>query len=228
MFAEAGVDFDIFYANSNIHPESEYQHRLATIREYVETESVAVIEGAYEPERWEKTAGKIGAAITELQQKAGLEQEIIDQPNPFPLPDKAPGTAEIEAARAELVRLRKSRCRACYRLRLEETAAYAAAHGYDCISTTLSVSPYQYTDVIEEELVRAAKGAGISADFRDFRPYFPENERRSKELGMYRQNFCGCRISDEEAQLERAVRKAARKARKQAAKTAKAIKEKEN
>ena len=35
---------------------------------------------------------------------------------------------------------REERCRACYRLRLEETARYAAAHGYDAVSTTLTVT----------------------------------------------------------------------------------------
>ena len=40
-------------------------------------------------------------------------------------------------------------------------------------------------------------------------------------MGIYRQNFCGCHFSDEEAQLERTIRKAARKAKKAALKAAK-------
>lgn len=107
---------------------------------------------------------------------------------------------------------RPDRCRACYRLRLMHTAHKAAEDGYDAISTTLSVSPYQYTDIIASELERAAAEAGIKYVFRDFRPAYPEATRRSRELGMYRQKYCGCRFSIQEAQLDRFERKTARKA----------------
>jgi len=36
---------------------------------------------------------------------------------------------------------RASCCTVCYRLRLEQTAKYAAAHGFDWFCTTLSISP---------------------------------------------------------------------------------------
>lgn len=115
---------------------------------------------------------------------------------------------------------REARCRACYRMRLEETARVAAERGFDGIGTTLSVSPYQYTDVIREEVERAATGAGVAPVFEDFRPYYDEATRRSRQLGMYRQNFCGCRISDLEAAAERAERKAERAAAKAAERAA--------
>ena len=63
---------------------------------------------------------------------------------------------------------------------------------------------------------RAAEREGIEGVFEDFRPYYDEATRRSRALGMYRQNYCGCRISDEEATAERAERKAQRAAAKQA------------
>lgn len=115
---------------------------------------------------------------------------------------------------------RRARCRACYRLRLEETAQRAAEAGFDGIGTTLSVSPYQYTDVIREEVERAAAAAGVRAVFEDFRPFYDEATRRSRELGMYRQNYCGCRFSDAEAAAERAERKAARAAAREAERAA--------
>lgn len=61
---------------------------------------------------------------------------------------------------------REARCRACYRLRLEETARVAAERGFEGIGTTLSVSPYQYTQVIREEVERAAAQAGDRARVR--------------------------------------------------------------
>ena len=110
---------------------------------------------------------------------------------------------------------RADRCRACYRIRLEELARYAHEHGFEGIGTTLTVSPYQYTDIINEELERAAAPyEGLSAVFQDFREFYPQATIRSRELGMYRQNYCGCAYSDAEAAAERAERKAARKAAK--------------
>ena len=120
------------------------------------------------------------------------------------------GAAEGDPAR------RKARCRACYRLRFEEAAALAAEQGFDALGTTLSVSPYQYTDVIREELERAAAAAGVQPLFEDYRPFYDEATHRSRELGMYRQNYCGCRFSDAEAAAERAERKAQRAAQREA------------
>ena len=95
-------------------------------------------------------------------------------------------------------------------------ARCAAGHGFDGISTTLTVSPYQYTEVIQEELVRASRAYGVDSVFEDFRPFYDEATRRSRALGMYRQNYCGCRISQAEAEAERRERKAARAAEREA------------
>lgn len=115
---------------------------------------------------------------------------------------------------------RQARCRACYRLRLEEAARYAAEQGFDGLCTTLSVSPYQYTDIIREEVTRAAERAQLAPVFEDFRPFYDEATRRSRALGMYRQNYCGCQFSAEEAAAERAERKAAREAAREAKRVA--------
>lgn len=109
---------------------------------------------------------------------------------------------------------REDRCRVCYRLRLEEAARYAATHGFEGMATTLTVSPYQCTDIIAEELERACAPYGIAAVFRDYRPCYPQATTRSRALGMYRQNYCGCGYSAKEAQAEREERKEAREAEK--------------
>lgn len=105
---------------------------------------------------------------------------------------------------------RPERCRACYRMRLEESARFAKEHGFSALSTTLTVSPYQYVGAIGEELERAC-GDGLEPIFRDFRPYYPEATRISRELGMYRQNYCGCSLSDAEAAAERKQRREQRR-----------------
>ncbi|MBN1193074.1 MAG: epoxyqueuosine reductase QueH [Coriobacteriia bacterium] len=106
---------------------------------------------------------------------------------------------------------RSSRCRACYRLRIGMVAAEAARLGYDAVATTLSVSPYQDAEAIREEGEKACAREGVRFLHTDFRDRYPEATRRSRELGMYRQNYCGCAPSMAEAAAEGEARKAARR-----------------
>ena len=110
----------------------------------------------------------------------------------------------------------RERCRACYRVRFEASARYAKEHGFPALGTTLSVSPYQYADIIEEELDRACALFGITPFFEDYSPLYPETISLSKEAGLYRQDYCGCLPSKAEADEGRARRKAEREARKAA------------
>ena len=112
---------------------------------------------------------------------------------------------------------RRARCRACYRLRVGLVAREAARGGYDAVATTLTVSPYQDVDSIREEGERACAEYGVRFLATDFRDRYPEATRRSRELGMYRQNYCGFAPSAIEASAEREARKAARNAARDAA-----------
>lgn len=102
------------------------------------------------------------------------------------------------------------RCRACYRLRIGLVAEEAARRGFDAVATTLTVSPYQDPEGIREAGEEVCARAGVRFLVTDFRDRYPEATRRSRELGMYRQNYCGCAPSKEEAAAERAARKAER------------------
>ena len=79
------------------------------------------------------------------------------------------------------------------------------------MSTTLVVSPYQLFDACGEILAAVAPRYGLTPVWRDFRPFYPEATRESRELGMYRQNYCGCRFSAAEAAIERHEARDARK-----------------
>lgn len=111
---------------------------------------------------------------------------------------------------------REARCRACYALRLSEACRVAEQLGIAHVSTTLVVSPYQLFDVCREQLERLAGAHGLTMVWRDFRSWYPQATTRSRELGMYRQNYCGCRFSAAEAALERHEARDARKAAKAA------------
>ena len=60
----------------------------------------------------------------------------------------------------------------CYKVRLEKTAKYAKENGYDTISTTLLISPYQKHDVLKKMGEEIAKKYGLEFLYRDFRIRF--------------------------------------------------------
>lgn len=117
---------------------------------------------------------------------------------------------EAKVAPAGLAR--EARCRACYRVRLEESCRVAKKEGFHYISTTLVVSPYQLFDACHEVLSKLAPKYGLEEVWRDFRPHYPESVTDSRALGMYRQNYCGCRFSAAEAVIERHEARDMRKA----------------
>ena len=106
---------------------------------------------------------------------------------------------------------RVRRCRACYALRLRESVRVAREMGIGHVSTTLAVSPYQLFDDCFEILTALAEAQGLTPVVRDFRPHYPDATKKSRELGMYRQNYCGCRFSAAEAAIERHEARDARK-----------------
>ncbi len=94
-----------------------------------------------------------------------------------------------------------NRCPECYRVRLTRTAQQAQRLGYEYFSTTLMVSPYQKID----ELIKIGKELGekYEVEFvegREWSKNFREAQTKAKELGMYRQKYCGCKFSLKEVQ----------------------------
>ena len=94
------------------------------------------------------------------------------------------------------------RCEWCYSSRLEETARYAAEHGFEAFSTTLLASVYQRHDRIAEIAREMAAKHGVEFLYRDFRPNFRAGNQRARELGFYMQKYCGCVFSEEERYLK--------------------------
>ena len=89
------------------------------------------------------------------------------------------------------------RCFRCYRMRLAESAAYAAANGFDYFTTTLSISPLKNAQKLNEIGAALSEEFGVPYLFSDFKK--KDGYKRSLELskvyGLYRQNYCGCRFS---------------------------------
>lgn len=94
------------------------------------------------------------------------------------------------------------RCLVCYRLRLEKAAQYAAENGFDYFCTTLTISPMKNAaalNEISEELSRIYPVKPLLSDFKKKGGYLRSIEL-SREYGLYRQNYCGCVFSKQEAE----------------------------
>ncbi len=94
------------------------------------------------------------------------------------------------------------RCSLCFHIRLSETAKYAKEHGYNIITTTLSISPHKNAILINQigdEVSKEFKVDFYSADFKK-RGGFEKSIKMSKESGLYRQSYCGCIFSKKSAE----------------------------
>jgi len=103
------------------------------------------------------------------------------------------------------------RCESCYRLRMIQTARLARERGFDFFCVTLTVSRHKNSRVLERIGREVAQAEGIAYLAEDFkkRDGYNQSIRRSKELGLYRQDYCGCSISRSEALQRRRRREAA-------------------
>lgn len=90
-----------------------------------------------------------------------------------------------------------ARCYECYKLRLFKTAERAKNGGFDYFASTLSVSPYKNAVWLNEIGFAAQEKFGVNylpSDFKKRGGYL-RSTQLSKEFGLYRQSFCGCRFS---------------------------------
>lgn len=89
------------------------------------------------------------------------------------------------------------RCLACFALRLNKTAEYAKANGFEYFTTTLSVSPHKNADSVNRAGEEAARRFGIKYLYADFKKKngYLRSLQLSAEFSLYRQNYCGCLYS---------------------------------
>ena len=89
---------------------------------------------------------------------------------------------------------RGSRCTICFNLRLDKTAKLASELNYDYFCSTLSVSPYKNSNLINEigkKYEDIYKVKWLYSDFKKENGYKKSIEL-SKKYNLYRQNYCGC------------------------------------
>lgn len=143
----------------------------------------------YPPEEYHRRE----AELERFVEQAGYHYPVVELPyNPQEFYDAVKGL-EQEPEKGE-------RCTVCYRLRLEQTARYAAEHGFDWFCTTLSISPMK--DPVRINTLGTELGARYGVWFlpSEFRKKdgYKRSLALSAEYGLYRQDYCGCVFSKQE------------------------------
>ncbi|NTU61574.1 MAG: epoxyqueuosine reductase QueH, partial [Caldiserica bacterium] len=80
-----------------------------------------------------------------------------------------------------------ARCSGCFEFRLEKAASVARSIRIALFTTSLLISPYQKHDLLANV---GSKFDGFR--YFDLRPFYADSQMQAKELGIYRQKYCGC------------------------------------
>ena len=97
-----------------------------------------------------------------------------------------------------------ARCAKCFYLRLKKTAQYANENGFEYFATTLTLSPLKNAALLNETGEKVAQERGIKWLPTDFKKKggYQRSIELSKELNLYRQNYCGCEFSKNKNPVE--------------------------
>lgn len=89
------------------------------------------------------------------------------------------------------------RCLICYELRLVKTAELASNNDFDYFTTTLTVSPYKNSKIINEIGLKLSKKFNVAYLVSDFKKEagYQRSIELSKEYNLNRQDYCGCLMS---------------------------------
>ena len=90
------------------------------------------------------------------------------------------------------------RCTFCYHDRLKCAAKFAKRGQFDYFTSTLLYSKFQKHDTIKSIGESIAKDVGVPFLYVDFRSGWKQGIKESKDMGMYRQQYCGCIYSEKE------------------------------
>ena len=92
----------------------------------------------------------------------------------------------------------EDRCVYCLTDRMKYTAETAKKENYDAFTSTLLYSRFQKHDLIREIGEALGRQTGVEFYYQDFRTGWNEGVKISKEMGMYRQPYCGCIYSEKD------------------------------
>lgn len=140
-----------------------------------------------------------------LRRRQGAAQVAASHGIPLNFPEHAPnapvnGKAEYDVAAwcEAALRHKGGRCLFCRESRFNAAAGAALALGCDAFTSSLLYSRRQPHESMRAAGEKAAAKHAIPFFYQDFRPFWQEGITVSKEMGIYRQEYCGCVFSEEE------------------------------
>jgi len=219
VLVNEGFDIVGYFFNPNIHPYQEFLKRLHCLQRYTSLRPVEIIYNRkYELEKYLVGALKAKYDTPSVHKipppqvaKPGGFQDRVEVKDTLQIKltpkDKSKASTESikleigEAPATEIEEQRNNRdfnprCGYCIGLRLAKTAEYAAKNGFEAFTTTLLESKYQPHDEIRSMGAELAEKHGIEFYYKDFREGWKESIKISKDLELYRQQYCGCIFSE--------------------------------
>ena len=164
-------EITLYFNNSNLYPQSEYDIRLDELINYVDkfnceqNTDIKIIVPPYDNVRYNET---------------WLAKRSADREG-------------------------NGRCWMCYSVRMNEAMQYANSHGFDYVSTVMTISRQKNSAKINDI---ASKLMSAYPNVHYFYSDFKKNKgidrsvEISKSENMYRQQYCGCIYSFEQARLK--------------------------
>jgi hypothetical protein len=146
--------------------------------------------------------------LKRLEEAAGVAEKFNV---PFDAPAYEPRLWEQAVSGLEDSGEGGERCRRCFLLRFLQTAEFCADKGYGRFSSVMSISPHKRITMLNETGAEAAARFGIEYIPFNFKKNdgFQKSVLLSRRLGLYRQDYCGCRLSKAES-IERKNRLASK------------------
>ena len=105
------------------------------------------------------------------------------------------------------------RCKVCIYMRLLRTAQLAKKHGYDFFATVLTVSPHKDAELINWLGRKVADHVGVKYIESNFKKKdgFKRSIELSRQFGLYRQDYCGCKYSKRDRERQKREQELAQK-----------------
>ena len=88
-----------------------------------------------------------------------------------------------------------TRCSICFSQRLRRTAEFAKENGFNYFSTTLTISPYKNSAVVNSVGTKCGLAKGVMYMPFDFGFLYIRSLELCKEYDLYEQDYCGCEYS---------------------------------
>ena len=191
-----GLRPTLFFSNSNIVPREEYELRRSELTRYARLFGLEVVDDEYDHEAWLDFALNRRREISRQARNDRAEAGVAS-PDDLAMTVASPDDLSATAVDLATAQERGPRCLRCFMFRLQRAAQYAAANGYDVLTTTLASSRWKSPEQVDEAGRLACENMQVIWWNQNWRRggLQPRRSEIIKEQQFYNQTFCGCEFS---------------------------------